>query len=312
MRRGSHSSSMSTRARTTGTCIAPTLSSTTLRGGSSVAVSGRIDPKDPGRFADGKILDEADRPRQIVDGVDHDAEALPVGAHRGDDDEVRAGVPRIGREGRGARSRWAAASRASRRAPDACCGSPPVSSYSIGIMAREVRTCGVASCTWAITTSRSGSDFQTQASTRPAAFFITKGAAWLMLQARNPFPWRSVRPIARLAWVSSIRIATLRWRRPANPRESVTGTQSIESSVGLQSGHATSLSERGRPSPSLALVRAVIEEQAAMRGGRTGRRLDQASSLSADQRRSIARCLRAIVARALERVHVDRARCVRR
>ena len=103
-------------------------------------------------------------------------------------------------------------------------------------MARAVRSCGVASCTCAITTSSSGSDFQTHTSTRPAARFMRNGAAWLMPHARNPLPGRSAWPIARFAWVSSIRIAALRWRRPRKPSESVTGTHSVGSASACSRG----------------------------------------------------------------------------
>ena len=132
-----------------------------------------------------------------------------------------------------------------------------VSSYSMGIIAREVRSCGVASCTCAITTSRSGSDFQTHTSTRPAARFMRKGAAWLMLQASNPLPSRSVRPIARFACVSSIRMAAFRWRRPVKPSESVTGTQSIGSASACNRGMHPAYG--GLPIPGAAHPSGTVE-----------------------------------------------------
>jgi len=100
-----------------------------------------------------------------------------------------------------------------------------VSSYSIGIIARAVRSCGVASCTCARTTSSSGSAFHIHARTRPFARRMSIGTAWLAAHAANRPPGRGAPPMAAFAWPSSIPIARLRARRPEKPNDSVTGTQ---------------------------------------------------------------------------------------
>ena len=195
-----------------------------------------LDPQHGRRFAEREVVDDAQGARELVDRADHRAEALAVAAHGGDRRRSACRCPTCRSRTAACADPAGATSRASRPTPRYVPRKVSVSSYSIGIDARDARSCGVASCTWAITTSSSGSAFQTHTSTRPAALRMRNGVAWLIAHAMKPLPGFGSAPSAVFAWPSSIRIAALRCRRPPNPSESVTATQRVASASACSRG----------------------------------------------------------------------------